>query len=69
MVVKDNEEFIRSYTQHSVLSLMESTSTISFKSTELAATTRHLPRCREKPLGGVDMALVVQNTENLGDFL
>lgn len=42
MVVKDNEEFIRSYTQHSVLSLMESMSTISFKSTELAATTRHV---------------------------
>jgi hypothetical protein len=42
MVVKDNKEFIRSYTQHSLLSLMESTSAINYKSTELAAATRHV---------------------------
>lgn len=32
MVVKDNKEFTRSYTQHSVVSLVESTTTINFKS-------------------------------------
>lgn len=34
-VVKDNKESIRSYTQHSALSLMDSTTTINFKPARL----------------------------------